>query len=109
MKTPTAPYHVYIMASRIKTLYIGVTNNLERRVWEHKSGIVDGFTSKYNVNHLVYCEEYNSVRQAIEREKQIKAWRRQKKVDLIQSLNPEWDDIAQHWYSGPGDPSLRSG
>lgn len=101
-------YYVYILASRTKRLYVGVTNNLERRVHEHKTGLVDGFTQRYNIHRLVYCEDYESIRDAIAREKQLKAWRRSKKVDLIETLNPEWDDMAEHWYIDERDSSLRS-
>jgi putative endonuclease len=102
------PYYVYILASRTKTLYVGVTNNLERRVWEHKTDAVPSFSGRYKIHKLVYYEEYRSIRDAINREKQIKAWRREKKVHLVESLNPEWDDMAEHWYTGLRDPSLRS-
>ena len=101
-------YYVYILASRTKTLYVGVTNNMERRAWEHRTGYIDGFTKKYNIHQLVYYEDYESIRDAISREKQIKAWRREKKVALVESLNPEWDDLADVWYTGPRDSSLRS-
>ncbi|OGO50838.1 MAG: hypothetical protein A2148_03785 [Chloroflexi bacterium RBG_16_68_14] len=93
------------MASRTKTLYVGVTNNLERRVWEHETRFIDGFTKRYNIHKLVYYEDYGSIGDAIAREKQIKAWRRQKKIDLIESLNPEWDDLAETWYTGQRDSS----
>ena len=102
-------YYVYIMASRSKTLYIGVTNNLERRVSEHKTGMFKGFTQRYNINRLVYYEEFDTVQVAIQREKQLKAWLRRKKLALVDSVNPEWDDMAEHWYSMERDPSLRSG
>ena len=82
------------MTGRAKTLYTGVTNNLERRVDEHKRGLVPGFTSKYGLDRLIYCEEHTDVRDAIEREKQIKRWRRAKKVALIETLNPEWQDLT---------------
>jgi putative endonuclease len=88
------------MASRGKTLYVGVTNNLERRVYEHKSGLVSGFTKKYKVTKLVYHEETSDVGAAIFREKQLKAWRRSKKVALVASVNPIWEDMALRWYSG---------
>ena len=91
-------YYVYIMASSHKTLYIGVTNDLERRVMEHKQGQSGGFTGKYNVSKLVYHEQTSDVRSAIEREKQLKGWRRGKKVDLVESINPEWKDLALKWY-----------
>ena len=101
-------YYVYILSSRNRRLYVGVTNNLERRVWEHKTRFTQGFSSRYNIHLLVYCEDYESIRDAIDREKQLKAWRREKKVYLIESLNPEWDDMAEHWYKDEGDSSLRS-
>ena len=87
-------YSVYIMASRSGTLYIGVTNDLDRRVHEHKHGLVPGFTSKYRVSRLVYCEHTNDVAAAIEREKQLKRWSRQKKIALIESVNPQWEDLS---------------
>ena len=87
-------YYVYIMTNRfMTTLYTGVTNNLERRVYEHKHKLIDGFTSKYKITRLVYHEATNDVRCAIEREKQIKGLRR-RKVALIESVNPEWRDLA---------------
>ena len=76
-------------------MYVGVTNNLERRLYEHKNGLFDGFTKKYNVHKLVYYEYTTDVRSAIAREKQIKGWRRSKKNDLINSKNPEWKDLSQ--------------
>ena len=100
-------YYVYIMASRSKTLYIGVTNDLERRVQEHQAGITKGFTQKYNVIRLMYYEESNDVQTAIAREKELKGWRRSKKLALIESANPEWDDLSENWFTGQRDPSLR--
>ena len=85
---------MYIITGRARTLYVGITNDLERRVAEHKHGSVPGFTSKYSLDRLVYCEEHADVRVAIEREKQIKRWRREKKVALIDSINPEWKDLS---------------
>ncbi len=99
------PYYLYILASRTKTLYVGVTNDIERRVWEHKTGYVDGFTKRYNIHRLVYYEDYAIIRDAIAREKQLKDWRREKKVALIESFNPEWDDLADSWYPATGDSS----
>lgn len=87
-------YCVYIMASESGTLYTGVTNNLERRVYEHKNELIDGFTKKYKCKKLVYFETSNDIRSAIEREKQIKKWRREKKEFLIKTLNPQWKDLA---------------
>ena len=78
-----------------KVLYTGVTNNLERRVYEHKNKLIKGFTAKYNVNKLVYFEYTSDVNSAIAREKQIKGWTRQKKNELIQSINPEWKDLSK--------------
>ena len=89
-----ALYYVYIMTNRSTTLYTGVTNNLERRVYEHKHKLVDGFTKKYNIARLVYYEATDDVQSAIAREKQIKGWLRRKKVALIESVNPEWRDLA---------------
>ena len=103
------PYYVYILASRTKRLYIGVTNNLERRVREHKVGLIEGFTKRYNIDRLVGYEEFHSITSAIEREKQLKGWLRRKKIVLIDSVNPEWDDLAERWYPEQRDPSLRSG
>ena len=91
-------YYVYIMASRGRTLYVGVTNDLERRVFEHKEGLTASFTAKYNISKLVYFEDTNDVRSAIEREKQLKGWRRSKKVALVESANPEWKDLSLRWY-----------
>ena len=91
-------YFVYIMTNRSKTLYTGVTNNLERRVYEHKNKLVAGFTSKYNITKLVYYEETNDVHSALAREKQIKGWLRAKKIALIEAENPEWKDISLEWY-----------
>ncbi len=92
-------YYVYIMASkRNGTLYIGVTNNLERRVYEHKNNIIKGFTKKYSVPNLVYFEATNDINDALEFEKRIKGWLRKKKIDLIESVNPNWDDLAKDWF-----------
>jgi putative endonuclease len=91
-------YYVYIMTNRSKTLYTGVTNDLTRRVYEHKNKMVEGFTKKYNITTLVYFEETRDVQAAIEREKQIKGWLRNKKVALIESVNSEWKDLSEGWY-----------
>jgi putative endonuclease len=90
-------YWVYIVVSRTGTLYIGMTNNLYRRVLDHKSGEFEGFASKYGCNRLVYSESFDDVRKAIDREKQLKGWRREKKTALIESLNPCWQDLAEKW------------
>jgi len=90
-------YYVYIMASQSKTIYTGVTNDLLRRVQEHKLGKVKGFTSKYHITKLVYFEAGDNINEAIYREKQIKGWLRAKKVALIESINPNWDDMSASW------------
>ena len=90
-------YYVYIMTNKSGTLYTGVTNNLTRRVFEHKHHLVDGFTKKYNITKLVYYEETNDVREAIAREKQIKGWLRKKKIAIIEAMNPEWEDLSKGW------------
>jgi putative endonuclease len=89
-------YWVYIMSSLSGTLYIGMTNNLDSRVWQHKAGIFEGFSKKYHCTRLVYREEYDSVFRAISREKQLKGWRRSKKVALIERQNPQWQDFYIH-------------
>jgi putative endonuclease len=87
---------VYIFASkRNGTLYIGITNDLARRVYEHKSGLIKGFTKKYSVNKLVYFESTNDVNAAILREKRLKKWKRQWKIELIEKLNPDWNDLSE--------------
>ena len=87
-------YYVYILTNQIcSVLYVGVTNDLVRRIYEHKRKIVDGFTKKYNIDKLVYYEEYSDIMEAIAREKQIKAGRRKMKIALIDTLNPEWEDL----------------
>ena len=93
-------YYIYIMANGSKTLYIGVTNNLERRLYEHKHQLVEGFTNKYKLTRLVYFEEMPDVYTAIEREKHLKGWLRAKKVALIESINPEWRDLSEEWQGG---------
>ena len=101
-------YYVYILASRSRNLYIGVTGDLDRRIFEHKNRLVRGFTSQYNIHRLVYYEVYGNVTSAIAREKELKGWRREKKVVLIERENPTWNDLSE----GTGrtaDPSLRSG
>lgn len=91
-------YYVYIMTNVSKTLYVGVTNNLERRVIEHKSKTNPGFTKKYNVNRLVYFEAIRDCITAIKREKQIKGWKRNKKLEIINSINPFWVDLSAGWF-----------
>ena len=79
-------------------MYVGVTNNLERRMYEHKNKLINGFTKKYNINKLVYFEETSDVNSAIIREKEIKKWRREKKDNLVLSSNPEWNDLSEEWH-----------
>jgi putative endonuclease len=90
--------YVYIMTNRSRTLYIGMTNDLKRRVFDHKQGTGSEFTSKYKITQLVYYESTNDVHVAIAREKQIKGWLRTKKIALIESKNPEWHDLSEGWY-----------
>lgn len=90
-------FWVYIMSSKSGTLYTGMTNRLDRRVFEHKHHLVPGFTAKYNCTRLVYFEECSNPLNAIAREKQIKGWLRAKKIALIESTNPHWNDLAQNW------------
>lgn len=100
-------YFVYIMSSLSRRLYVGVTNNLERRAFEHKKKLIPGFTAQYNMTRLVCYETYTQVRDAIGREKQIKGWLRAKKVQLIESINPTWQDLSEQWLESR-DSSLRS-
>ena len=90
-------YSVYIMSNASKTLYVGMTNNLIRRVAEHKAGKIPGFTRKYNIQKLVYFESDSNVNEVIYREKEINKWRREKKIALIESINPDWKDLSQEW------------
>jgi len=91
-------YSVYIIAGKSRVLYIGMTNNLERRVYEHKNDLVEGFSKKYRCHRLVYCELFDEVLKAIDREKQLKRWSRAKKIWLIERQNPAWEDLAAEWY-----------
>ncbi len=90
-------FWVYIMASKSGTLYIGITNDIFVRVAQHKSGEFEGFTKKYGCDRLVYYEQFQNVIHAISREKQLKGRRRSRKIALIESLNPRWEDLAEHW------------
>ena len=90
-------FYVYIMSSPSRTLYIGMTNDLARRVYEHKHKLVAGFTARYNVNELVHFEETSDVHAAIAREKQIKGWTRAKKIALIEATNPHLQDLSAEW------------
>ena len=88
-------YSVYIMSSGRRTLYVGVTGDLHRRVQQHRNKLIEGFTKQYNVTHLVYFESFHDVHDAIAREKQIKRWSRARKIALIVSTNPKWKDLSQ--------------
>ncbi len=94
----THHYYVYLLTtSNNKVMYVGMTNNLERRVYEHKMKLVPGFTARYNINKLVYFEETQDVHAAITREKEIKKWRREKKNNLVAAVNPHWQDLSESW------------
>ena len=96
---PTKSFFVYIMANSYShVLYVGITNDLQRRVSEHKAHGIPGFTRKYNVTSLVYFKEADGPKAAIEREKMLKGRRREKKILLIQSINPGWEDLARDWF-----------
>ena len=100
-------YWVYILASTSGTLYVGITDNFERRMVEHKEGLIPGFTKQYGVHRLVYFEFYSDVRNTIRREKQLKGWRRENKIALIRSTNSSWRDLARAWCESRG-PSTRA-
>ena len=92
-------YFVYILASKKNgTLYIGLTNNLETRIKQHKSKLIDGFTKKYNVTNLVYFEIFKDINEAIKREKQLKKWKREWKIKLIEEKNINWSDLSKDWF-----------
>ena len=97
-------YYVYILASRSRNLYTGVTNSVRRRIVQHRFKLKPGFTSKYNIFRLVYFEMFGDIRMAIAREKEIKAWRREKKVWLIKKHNPTWADLAADWFAKSSSP-----
>ena len=92
-------YCVYMVASKSRVLYIGMTNNLQRRIFEHKNDLFEGFSRQYRCHRLVYYESFDDVRKAIDREKQLKRWNRAKKIWLIERLNPTWEDLAAEWYT----------
>ena len=93
-------YYVYILTNwNNKVMYIGVTNNLERRIQEHKSKQIEGFTKKYNVTKLVYYDTTNDVNEAIAMEKKLKGWKRDRKNSLVESINPEWKDLSEDWFN----------
>ena len=91
-------YYAYIVASRSRTLYIGVTGNLPQRTFQHKQKTYEGFSATYNCNRLVWFERFGDVTQAIDREKQLKNWSRTKKIRLIEMANPTWEDLSEGWY-----------
>jgi putative endonuclease len=103
--------HVYILASETRVLYTGSTSDLQRRVYQHKSGLIQGFTLHYNVQRLVYYESHRSILSAVAREREIKSWRRAKKIELIEQANAGWLDLAADWFPDlrKQGPSLRSG
>ena len=98
-------YYVYMMANIARTIYIGVTNDLPRRVYEHKHGMIPGFTSKYRLTRLVYFEVGSDIQAAIEREKQLKGWVRRRKLELAESVNPKWDDLSAEWFDSSSSSS----
>ena len=105
-------YYTYIVASRSRTLYIGVTSRIEQRIWQHKTKVHKGFTATYNCDRLVWFETYADAGTAIAREKELKGWRRARKIELIESVNPAWVDLSEQWGQPivpTADPSLRSG
>jgi len=101
-------YYVYIMTSKSRTLYTGVTNDLERRVYEHKHKLVPGFTSKYNITMLAWYDTFEKIGDAIEWEKRIKGWLRSKKIALIETENPQWKDLSAGWYGGQSEGNVSS-
>ena len=112
-------FYVYIMSSKSRRIYTGMTNNIDRRVKQHKAAEIDGFTKRYRINRLVHCETFQYVRAAILREKEVKGWDRAKRVALIERENPTWEDLAEDWgkpiellkpavVARKADPSLRS-
>lgn len=98
-------YSTYMMGSISGTLYIGITGNLHKRVFEHKFHRIEGFTDKYDVERLLYWESFDQVGRAIAREKQLKGWRRSKKIALIESVNPHWLDLAHDWFPWMKNPA----
>lgn len=93
--------YVYILSNKSKTLYIGVTSDLRRRLYEHKNKLIEGFTKKYNLTKLVYVEHFNNMNDVIRREKQLKNWHRAWKINLIESVNSKWEDLSRNYDLGP--------
>ena len=91
-------YYIYIMTNKSGTLYVGMTSNIKKRVFEHKDKLIAGFTKKYNISRLIYFETFGDVYSAIAREKTIKGWLRKKKIELISKTNPDWEDLSSDWY-----------
>lgn len=105
----THAYWIYILTNHWNgALYVGVTKSLKRRIWEHKTGAISGFTKQYGLKRLLYFEEFREVRHAIDREKQLKGWNRQRKLQLIEKGNPDWQDLSTGWFGEGLDSSLRS-
>jgi len=90
-------YYVYILSGYTRTLYIGVTNDIKRRIVEHKEKLIEGFTKMYNIDRLVYFDTFREVNDALAREKQLKKWSRKKKIELIERDNPQWKDLSLEW------------
>ncbi len=90
-------FYTYIMASVTGTLYVGITNNIKNRVYQHKQHLIPGFTDEHNIENLLYVETFPNASSAIKREKQLKSWSRKKKINLIDSKNPTWTDLAENW------------
>ena len=102
-------YYTYIVASRSRTLYIGITSNLEQRIWQHKNHTFpDSFTARYTIDHLVYFERYGLITRGIAREKELKGWRRSKKIALIVANNPNWTDLSKDWGKPLEAPAVTS-
>jgi putative endonuclease len=98
--TPLKTFYVYMMTNQTRVvLYTGVTNSIERRLWHHANALQGSFTKRYKIDRLIYYEMYRDIRSAIAREKEIKGWRREKKNDLVQSLNPKWEDLSIRMFS----------
>jgi len=101
-------YWIYIVTNkRNGTIYVGVTNSLERRIWQHKSKEIEGFTKRHGLDRLVHFEQFRDVNRAIAREKEVKGWLRKRKLALIETKNPEWADLSDGWFGGSQDSSPR--